>query len=98
MKQILLGLAILFGISQVNAEEIEDLAGLYAECAAYYTIVYHAVNNSGDSDTTAAYSKVMNDSMFYSLLLTSESREQDMAVNVTNSRIQMYIKQHCCPK
>ena len=31
--------------------------------------------------------------MFYSLLLASESREKDMAINVTNSRIEMYIKQ-----
>ena len=93
MKKVLLSLVILFGMSQVNAEELEDLAGLYAECTAYYTLIYHAVNNSGDSDTAAAYSKVMDDSMFYSLLLASESREQEMAVNVTNSRIEMYMKQ-----
>jgi hypothetical protein len=93
MKQILLGLVVLFGISHANAETLEDLAGLYAECTAYYTFVYHAVNNSGYSDTAATYSKVMDDSMFYSLLLASETREKDMAVNVTNARIEMYLKQ-----
>ena len=93
MKPILLGLAVLLGMNQVNAQELEDLAGLYAECTAYYTLVYHAVNNSGDSDTAAVYSEVMDNAMFYSLLLASESREKDMAINVTNSRIEMYIKQ-----
>ena len=92
LKKILT-LALLLGVIHVHSEETDDIAEHYAECTAYYTLVYHALNNSGDTDAATAYAKVMDDSMFYSLLLASENREQDMAVNVTNSRIEMNIKQ-----
>ncbi len=80
-------------MGHANAAELENLAGHYAECSAYFTLAYHAVNNSG-GDTTAAegFSEVSDNAMFYSLLLASENREQDMAINVTHSRIEMYLK------
>lgn len=83
----------------VSAEEqkaidrsLENISGQYAECTAYYELVYHAMNSSNEKETAEMYKELANNAMFYSLLLANEGREKDIAVNVTNSRIDMYKK------
>lgn len=60
--------------------------------AAYYELVYHAMKSSNDTETANTYREQENTAMFYSLLLAREGRNKDMAVEVTNSRIDMYMK------
>lgn len=71
---------------------LENISGQYAECAAYYELVYHAMNSSNEKETANAYRKLEESAMFYSLLLANEGRSKDVAVEVTNSRIEMYMK------
>lgn len=73
-------------------KDLENISGQYAECTAYYEIVYHALNTSDEKEAAGAYKQLGNDAMFYSLLLANEGRSKDMAVKVTNSRIEMYKK------
>ena len=71
---------------------LENISGQYAECAAYYELVYHAMNSSNEKETANAYRKLEESAMFYSILLANEGRSKDVAVEVTNSRIEMYMK------
>ena len=73
-------------------KHFENISGQYAECAAYYELVYHAMNASNEKETADVYKQLENNAMFYSLLLANEGRTQDVAINVTNSRIEMYMK------
>ena len=73
-------------------KNLENISGQYAECAAYYRLVYHAMNSSNEPETAKAYRELEDTAMFYSLLLANEGRNKDLAVEVTNSRIEMYIK------
>jgi len=73
-------------------KNLENISGQYAECAAYYRLVYHAMVSSKEKETANAYRKLEDDAMFYSLLLANEGRSKDLAVEVTNSRIEMYMK------
>lgn len=72
--------------------EAENLAGRYAECAAYYRLVYFALESSDQADTATAYRQLEDNALLYSLLLASKGREQDVAVNVTNSRVEMSMQ------
>ena len=71
---------------------LENISGQYAECAAYYRLVYHAMNSSNEKETANSYRQLEDTAMFYSLLLANEGRSKDVAVEVTNSRIEMYMK------
>ncbi|WP_417508554.1 hypothetical protein [Methylophaga sp.] len=73
-------------------KNLENISGQYAECAAYYELVYHAMNASNEKETAGAYKQLEDNAMFYSLLLANEGRSKDLAVKVTNSRIDMYMK------
>ena len=73
-------------------KNLENISGQYAECAAYYELVYHAMNSSNEKKTATAYRKLEESAMFYSLLLANEGRSKDVAIEVTNSRIEMYMK------
>lgn len=73
-------------------KNLENISGQYAECAAYYELVYHAMNSSNEKETANTYRKLEESAMFYSLLLANEGRSKDVAVEVTNSRIEMYMK------
>lgn len=73
-------------------KHLENISGQYAECTAYYELVYHAMNSSNEKETANAYRKLEENAMFYSLLLADEGRSKDLAVEVTNSRIEMYMK------
>ncbi len=72
--------------------KLENISGQYAECAAYYRLVFHAMNSSNEKETANAYRQLEDTAMFYSLLLANEGRSKDVAVDVTNSRIEMYMK------
>ena len=85
----------LFSYAQEQKEidkHLEDIAGMYAECTAYYELAYHALNASNKKETANTYKELADNAMFYSLLLANEGRTQDVAVKVTNSRIEMYLK------
>ncbi len=73
-------------------KDLENISGQYAECTAYYELVSHALKSSNDPKTAEAYSELGNTAMFYSLLLANEGRSKDLAVKVTNYRIDMYKK------
>ena len=70
----------------------ENLSGQYAECAAYYRLIYHAMNSSHEKETANTYHKLEDTAMIYSRLLANEGRKRDVAVEVTNARIEMYLK------
>jgi hypothetical protein len=72
--------------------ELENIAAEYATCAAYYRLVYHGAEASNRKDIAASYRQLEDDAMFYSLLLANESRDRDMAVQVTNARIETSMK------
>jgi hypothetical protein len=73
-------------------KNLENLASQYAECAAYFRLVYHAMVSSDDDETASAYLQLDDKAMFYSLLSANEGRSQDLAVEVTHSRIEMFMK------
>ncbi len=73
-------------------KDLDNISVQYAECAAYYEFVYHAMNAANEKETAGAYKKLEDNAMFYSLLLANEGRDTDLAVRVTNSRIEMYLK------
>lgn len=50
-------------------KNLENISGQYAECAAYYELVYHAMKSSNDTETANTYREQENTAMFYSLLL-----------------------------
>lgn len=100
MRKMILILVMIFVFSgNVSSEEtkkidptLEKISGQYAECAAYYRFVYHAMNSSNEKETANAYRQLEETAMFNSLLLANEGRSKDVAVEVTNSRIEMYMK------
>jgi len=95
---ILLLILILSPLSSFGQENrqidknLENSAVQYAECAAYYGLVFNAMKASNENQTANAYSQLENDAMFYSLLLANEGRSKDLAIEVTNARIDIYIQ------
>jgi len=77
--------------TQINAH-LEGIAGEYAECAAYYELMYYAMKSSKEDKIADKYKKQEDSAMLISQLLAGEGRSKDMALNVTNSRIDMYMK------
>jgi len=73
-------------------KNLENIAVQYAECAAYYGLVFKAMKASNENQTANAYSQLENDAMFYSLLLANEGRSKDLAIEVTYARIDIYIQ------
>ena len=81
--------------AQQSAEidkDLENISGQYAECAAYYEFAYYALKSSGDAVSAEAYYNLEGQAMYSAYILASEGRDDDMALNVTNSRIDMYKK------
>ena len=72
--------------------ELENQSAMYAECAAYYRLVYFALVESQQEETASAYREMEDNAMFVSLAVASKGRSQDMAVEVTISRIEMSMK------
>ena len=73
-------------------KNLDNLAIQYAECAAYYELAFNAMKASNENKTVNAYRQLENDAMFYSLLLANEGRSKDLAIEVTNARIDIYKK------
>jgi hypothetical protein len=71
---------------------LDNIAAEYATCAAYYRLVYHGAAASNRKDVATSYRQLEDDAMFYSLLLASEGRDADMAIQVTNARIESGMK------
>ena len=95
---ILLLILILSPLSSFGQEKrqidknLENISWQYAECTAYYGLVYYAMKASNENETANAYRQLENDAMFYSLLLANEGRSKDLAIEVTNARIDIYKK------
>ena len=70
----------------------DDMAIEYAVCAAYFRLVYFALESSNKQDAAKKYRKIEDAVMLYSLLLANQGRDQDTAVEVTNSRIEFNMK------
>ena len=73
-------------------KNLDNIAIQYAECAAYYELVYYAMKASDENKTANTYRQLENDAMLYSLLLANEGRSKDLAIEVTNARIDIYKK------
>ena len=72
--------------------ELEKLSGVYAECAGFYTIAYHAARGAGQSALAVEFSKAMDLAMKASLMLALRTRaDADIASSVTKSRIELNI-------
>ncbi|OGT70282.1 MAG: hypothetical protein A3H44_01195 [Gammaproteobacteria bacterium RIFCSPLOWO2_02_FULL_57_10] len=100
MIRILFAFIFLFCINIAFAQQVaeidqerEDLSGAYAECAAYYRLVFFALESSGEAETAASYREVEDNAMLYALVLASGGRDRDMAVQVTNARIELSMQQ-----
>ena len=59
---------------------------MYAEATAYFELVSEALTKSGRD--AKEYASAAQISMAYALVLASEGRTQDVAVQVTNARIE----------
>ena len=82
--------------SQENKQidkNLENISGQYAECAAYYRLVSYAMETSNELKSADTYRQLEGQAGLYSILLASEGRNEEMAFKVTQSRIEMYIKQ-----
>ena len=101
MKKIIFILLLILILSPLSSfgqenrqidKNLENIAVQYAECAAYYGLVFNAMKASNENETANAYSQLENDAIFYSLLLANEGRSKDLAIEVTNARIDIYIQ------
>jgi len=73
-------------------KNLEGIVNQYAECTAYFEWVFQGLEVSDKAETAEGYKKLRDNAMFYSLLLANQGRKKDMAIKVTNSRIEMYKK------
>ena len=74
---------------QKNNKNLENIAKQYAECTAYYELVSESFKVSGKGEAVNDYLELRDTAKFYSLLLASEGMSQDIAVQLTNSRLKM---------
>lgn len=84
-----------FASSQENNKVnqiLDSISGEYAECAAYFTIVYHAMVKSNETETANKYGQLQEAAIKYALLLASEGRTTEMTGEVTKARMEMYNK------
>jgi hypothetical protein len=74
---------------QKTDKDLENIARQYVECAAYYQLVSESFKGSGNGEAVNDYLELRDKAKFHSILLTSEVMSQDIAVQLTNSRIKM---------
>ena len=74
---------------QKTDKNLENIARQYVECAAYYELVSESFKVSGNGEAVNDYLELRDTAKFYSLLLASEGMSQDIAVQLTNSRLKM---------
>ena len=101
MKKIIFILLLLLILSPLSSfgqenrqidKNLENIAVQYAECAAYYGLVFNSMKASNENQTANVYIQLENDEMFYSLLLANEGSSKDLAIEVTKARIDIYIQ------
>ncbi len=73
-------------------QELDNISSQYAECAAYYNLVYHAMISANQPEAAAAYGQLMEKALSVAMLAASEGRSTEMASKVTMARIEMYKK------
>lgn len=73
-------------------EHLDSISGEFAQCAAYYELVYQALISSNENETANVFKERSDDAIFYSLLLANLGRSKYIAINVTNSRIKMSLE------
>lgn len=76
---------------EVN-QVLDNISSQYAECAAYYTITYHAMESANQTEAATAYAQLMETALYIAMLTASEGRSTEMASKVTIARVKMYIK------
>ena len=72
--------------------EIENISDQYAECAAYFRLQNQALILSNEPETAKSYRGLEGTAMFYHLLLAYQGRSRNKAIEVTNSRVDMFTK------
>ena len=75
--------------TQKTDKNLENIARQYVECAAYYQIVSDSFKASGNGKAANSYLALRDTAKSYSIALASESRGQDIAVQLINSRFKM---------
>lgn len=74
---------------QKTDKNLENIARQYVDCAAYYQLVSESFKVSGNGEAANGYLELRDTAKLYSTLLASEGMSQDIAVQLTNSRIKM---------
>lgn len=74
---------------QKTDKNSENIARQYVECAAYYELVSDSFKVSGNGKAANNYLELRDTAKFHSLLLASEVMSQDIADQLTNSRIKI---------
>jgi hypothetical protein len=74
---------------QKTDKNLENIERQFVECAAYYELVSESFKVSGNGEAVNDYLELRDKAKFYSLLLASEGMSQDIAVQLTNSRLKM---------
>jgi hypothetical protein len=77
------------GNLQKTDKNLENIARQYVKCAAYYQLVSESFKGSGNGKAANSYLALRDTAKSYSIALASESRGQDIAVQLINSRFKM---------
>lgn len=85
------GIAIAQEESPVN-QSFEEDSGFYAECTSYYELVVDAVESTGEAETAQVYTDLKDTAMLYAFVLALPGRDENMAAEVVNARIELYKK------
>ena len=90
---ILLYIGILYTLAEDASipNKTNDLAFSYAQAAAYYELAVEAMAKSGKE--SVKFKKARDVATYISLKLASVGRTDDMAVNISNSRIEICKKE-----
>jgi hypothetical protein len=79
--------------TQSLAERVADnVSSEYAACAAYYQIVSVGLERASEAEGAANAYTASETAFQYSYLSAHESRSEEMARNVTRSRLEFYVK------
>ena len=79
-------------ISEIN-QDWDTLAISYAECSAYFGLVYSAYIESGEHELSNEFLFLEDDTKFYSQALASNGRDGEQALSLTISRIELFTQQ-----
>lgn len=78
--------------SKAIRDEITDnISTEYAECGAYFSVVFGAFEKSGNKEAAEKYKSASDNAMQFALISAQESRSKEMAMKVTLARFQQSI-------